>query len=124
MNKTAYEHLVGLVLNKTAEDPGKYKSREDYIRNGQLGRSLGDTEGAIERAEEWDMWNRSRQVAQATKQNGTYAQGRTMTGTFNQGRITSANGVPVKPAPVKPAPVKPAPVRTSGYVKDIGGTFR
>lgn len=107
MNKTAAQKMIVKVaqaLNKRGNDPSKYKTREDFIQNGQLGRSLGDVEGQIERAEEWDAWDRSRKVTQAAQQNGTHVPGSRVTGTYRRGQLTSVNGRPVKPATATPAP--------------------
>ena len=95
MNKQAYEHMVGLVLNKEAYDMAKYKDVDDYVNNGRFGSSLGSVKSQQLRRQRYMAWQNKNQINQAAKQNGTYVKGNPMSGTFQQGKLTSVNGKPV-----------------------------
>jgi len=88
-------------------DMSKFKSREDWIKHGRLGHTLGSVHGEQMRAEEWDDHAEDNEVRTLAKElgidisNGYEVQRR-------NGQIVSINGVPIPAKPGRPRITFPA----------------
>lgn len=117
MNKQAYEHMVGLVLDKNAYDMAKFKDVDDYVNNGTFGKSLGTVKGQELRRNRYNRWSTINQTTAAAQQNGTYKKGQPINSTMMQGQPTSVNGRPVANQPVQQAPAVRPPVQQAPAVQ-------
>lgn len=78
-------------------DMSKFKSREDWIRHGTYGNSLGSFYGRRNRARRWDRQQMDQEIKGLAQDLGIdISNGYTMQRRF--GQIVSINGVPVPPA--------------------------
>jgi hypothetical protein len=77
-------------------DMSKFKSREDWIRHGTYGNSLGSFYGRRNRARRWDRQQGHQEVKRLAQELGIDVQnGYEIQRRF--GQIVSINGVPIPP---------------------------
>ena len=88
-------------------DMSKFKSREDWIKYGMAGNSLGSVHGSQHRAEEWDEHAEDNEISTLAKEHGIDISNGYEVQRRN-GRIVYINGVPIPAKPGKPRITFPA----------------